>query len=164
MACMSLLVNAISPIMTATGGPVWRQTTFYPFKYATRHATGVSLHAAVECPGYENPTYGAVPYIDVSAAYDEEKGEITVLAVNRHEAEKIELTLSAGGLGNLQVIEHVVLDSKDPMAANTKEQPLTVVPRSITRGKAERNTAQLVLPAFSWNMLRFRALRPSSTP
>lgn len=156
LACMSLLVNAISPIMTETGGPVWRQTTFYPFKYGTLHATGESLHTEVECPAYENPTYGTVPYIDASAAYDAAKGEIAVFAVNRHETDQAELRLRAGGFAEVDVIEHVVLSSKDPMAANTKTEPLAVVPCVLPRGAVDKETVDVRLPPFSWNMLRLR--------
>ena len=31
VACIAQLVNVIAPIMTVTGGPAWRQTSFYPF-------------------------------------------------------------------------------------------------------------------------------------
>ena len=165
MACMSLLVNAISPIMTATGGPVWRQTTFYPFRYGTLHATGNSLTPAVECPHYENSTYGSVPYLDVSAAASEETGELAVFIVNRHETENVDLRLYAGGFPHLESIEHVVLDAPEPMAANTKENPLAVVPRSLGKGKVDGEVMDVRLPAFSWNMIRFAtARRPERSP
>jgi alpha-L-arabinofuranosidase len=157
MACMSLLVNALSPIMTATGGPVWRQATFYPFKYATLHGTGQSLRPAVQCPTYENATYGTVPFIDASATLDAEKGEVTLFVVNRHETDSAQLDLLAAGFGRLQCIEHVILESLDPMAANTMEKPLTVAPRVAAGPAVENESLQATLPPFSWNMLRLRS-------
>jgi len=159
MACMSLLVNAISPIMTVTGGPVWRQTTFYPYKYGTRHGKGVSLRAAVQCPTYENPTYGPVPYLDVAAAHDGEKGEVAVFVVNRHESEAADLALTAAGFGTVECIEHVVLGARDPMGANTKDDPVAVVPHAGPGGRFEGETLTTRIPPFSWNMLRLRAGR-----
>ena len=31
IACIAQLVNVIAPIMTETGGPAWKQTTYYPY-------------------------------------------------------------------------------------------------------------------------------------
>ncbi|MDQ2798714.1 MAG: alpha-N-arabinofuranosidase, partial [Armatimonadota bacterium] len=35
IACLAQLVNVIAPIMTASGGPAWRQSIFYPFLHAS---------------------------------------------------------------------------------------------------------------------------------
>ena len=35
VACIAQLVNVIAPIMTETGGPAWKQTTYYPYHYAS---------------------------------------------------------------------------------------------------------------------------------
>ena len=40
MACQAQLVNVIAPIMTAPGGPAWRQTIFHPFALTSRYARG----------------------------------------------------------------------------------------------------------------------------
>jgi alpha-N-arabinofuranosidase len=156
IACMSLLVNALSPIMTATGGPVWRQTTFYPLLYGNLYGKGVSLLPVVECPCYENAAYGSVPSIDVSAAWDDQKSEIAVFAVNRSEREEAEVLLTAGGFGTIRPVEHVVLQSPDPLAANTRENPRAVVPRALPTAKAERESVTARVPPFSWNMLRLK--------
>ena len=52
LACLAQLVNVILPIMTETGGPCWRQTTFSPFLHASLYGRGVSLDARVESPVY----------------------------------------------------------------------------------------------------------------
>src|SRR5690606_13348884 len=39
-ASLAQLVNVIAPIMTESGGPAWRQTTFHPFSITSRLASG----------------------------------------------------------------------------------------------------------------------------
>src|SRR5699024_11430402 len=42
IACMAQLVNVIAPIMTETGGGVWKQTIFYPYYYTSVYGRGVA--------------------------------------------------------------------------------------------------------------------------
>ena len=51
-ACQSLLVNAGAPIRAEADG-VWRQSIYYPFQLAARHARGTALRATIEAPGIE---------------------------------------------------------------------------------------------------------------
>jgi alpha-L-arabinofuranosidase len=103
------------------------------------------------------PRFGSIPYLDVSAAWNEEKEEIAVFVVNRHEREEVELLLTAGGFGTAEVLEHVGLQSVDPLASNTRENAGAVVPRGLATAKAERESIRAKIPAFSWNMLRLKA-------
>ena len=61
MACLAQLVNVIAPIMTdKNGGPVWRQTIYWPFLLASRygrgtwHDSGDSGRVALEPAAAEN--------------------------------------------------------------------------------------------------------------
>jgi alpha-L-arabinofuranosidase len=56
------------------------------------------------------------------------------------------------------MIEHVVLSSKDPMTANTKDIPLAVVPCALSGGSVDRETVDVRLPPFFLNMLRLRTM------
>ena len=58
IACIAQLVNVIAPIMTEPGGPAWRQTTYYPYYFASRYGRGTALQLMVASPGYdtESPT------------------------------------------------------------------------------------------------------------
>jgi len=82
-ACLSELVNAISPIMTEDDGIVWRQTTFYPFFHASRYGRGISLMPVVNCPKYDSTEFTDVPYLETAVVWNEEQDEITIFAVNR---------------------------------------------------------------------------------
>lgn len=150
MACLAQLVNVIAPIMTETGGRCWVQTIFYPFLHASRYARGTSLRTAVDCGSYAAGKYGAAPYVEAVTVANEEKREITVLAVNRSLEESCELEVEVSGYGKLTLLEHLTLDCDDLKACNTADQPDRVAPRTVlTAGKP-------VLPAHSWNVLRYQ--------
>lgn len=150
MACLAQLVNVIAPIMTETGGRCWVQTIFYPFLHASRYARGTSLRTAVDCGSYAAGKYGAAPYVEAVTVANEEKREITVLAVNRSLEESCELEVEVSGYGKLTLLEHLTLDCDDLKACNTADQPDRVAPRTVlTAGKP-------VLPPHSWNVLRYQ--------
>jgi alpha-L-arabinofuranosidase len=160
IACMSLLVNALSPIMTATGGPAWRQATFYPFLYGCRHGMGTSLMPIMDCSSYENRVHGIVPHLDTSAVLNPAAGEVALFIVNRHQTEDAELRIVADGFGVMKPIEHVILDTKDPMAANTQANPLLVTPRVAGVPSAGADGILVRIPRFSWNLVRVGVGKP----
>jgi alpha-N-arabinofuranosidase len=159
IACLSMLVNVFGPIMTENGGALWKQTIFYPFSYASRYGRGDSLEVRLDCPGYENKVFGHVPFVDVSAVYSEERGEVVLFAVNRSRGESVELETTLGGFQKANMVEQVVLDSKEPGTCNTKSSPDAVVPRGIKGARMEKEIARVQLPPLSWNMLRFAVSR-----
>ena len=76
MANMAQLVNVIAPIFSTKEGS-WYQTIFYPLQLFATHCHGTSLDTFVDCDTY---ALGGerIPYLDVSAAYDNEAGEVIV--------------------------------------------------------------------------------------
>jgi alpha-L-arabinofuranosidase len=155
VACLAQLVNAIAPIMTANGGPAWRQTIFYPFLHASKYGRGTVLDARVQSPVYESNLYGPVPCLDAIAVADEGKGALTIFAVNRSTTEKLELEAALNGFDGMRLIEHIELTHDDPKATNTREKPNEVVPRVVS-GKAKMDGPLLAarLAPLSWNVLR----------
>ena len=149
MACLAQLVNVIAPIMTENGGRAWAQTIFYPFLHASSYARGKALRTCVECGTYDAGKYGQAPYVESVVTVDEEKREITVLAVNRSLTEDAEVDLTVGGYGELRKIEHLVLTCDDMNACNTADAPDTVVPAAVPC------TEKTVLGKHSWNVIRF---------
>ena len=155
IACLSMLVNVFGPIMTENGGALWKQTIFYPFSYASRYGRGDSLEVRLDSPGYENKVFGHVPFVDVSAVYNEERKEVVFFAVNRSRAESVVLETTLAGFQKASMVEQVILDSKEPGTCNTKSSPNAVAPRTAPAARVERETARVQLPPLSWNMLRF---------
>ena len=102
-----------------------------------------------------NQSKGYVPFVDVSAVYNEERKEVVFFAVNRSRAESVVLETTLGGFQKASMVEQVILDSKEPGTCNTKSSPNAVVPRTAAAARMERDTARVRLPPLSWNMLRF---------
>ncbi len=154
IACLAQLVNAIAPIMTAPGGPAWRQTIFYPFQHASRFGRGTVLDVRLDLPGYESKKHGPVPYLEATAVEDGQGGA-TLFLVNRSPSERIELEARLGGFERVGALEHLELRHPDGKAANTLERPGTVQPRA-AEGKPEVDgeLVRLALAPFCWNVVR----------
>jgi len=154
MACLAQLVNVIAPIMTATGGGAWRQTIFYPFLHASAFGRGKALVPLVHSPKYDTKDITDVPYLETVAVHDEEAGEVTVFAVNRHLTEALPLEIDLRSFGGCALIEHLVLSSEDLKAKNTEQDPNRVVPRANGDASVEGSNVSARLAQASWNVIR----------
>ena len=97
MANMAQLVNVIAPIFT-NETDMFRQTIFYPLQLFANNVYGSAVNAFVDCKTYNTDKFYLglgetttqqtnVPYLDVSASYN--NGELTLCIVNRNKAESI---------------------------------------------------------------------------
>lgn len=157
MACLAQLVNVIAPIMTENGGRAWKQTIYYPFLHASLYARGTALIPIVSSPKYDSKEFTDVPYIETIAVHNEEAGEVTVLAVNRHLTDDLVLDVELRSFGSARLIEHLAMESDDLNAVNTADQPDRVTPKT-QAGSVEADGASFKarLPKASWNVLRFK--------
>jgi alpha-N-arabinofuranosidase len=148
-ASLAQLVNVIAPIMTEPGGPVWRQTTFFPFAQAARLAVGETLAVDVTAESYDTRTYGEVPLVDAVATRDAANGAAAVFLVNRSQTETLTVSVDVSSLGELQVAESRTLTDADVYARNTLADPtrvgLTDLPATLVDG-----VLTLALPPASW--------------
>ena len=154
IACLAQLVNVIAPIMTRNGGGCWAQTIFYPFKHASCYGRGTSLRALVNSPVYDCRDYDAVPLIDSTAVMGDD-GSVTVFCVNRDTAEDCELSIDLRAFDKLRFAEHIVLHHDDVKAVNTEEHPDNVAPTAGAPVSVDGGRASVVVPALSWNVIRF---------
>jgi alpha-N-arabinofuranosidase len=153
MACLAQLVNVIAPIMTEPGGAAWRQTTFYPFLDVSTRTGSRALRIHVDSPRHITEKYGEVQSVVAAATIDDATGAVTVFAANRSTSDTVTLDLTmAGRLEGYRSVEHRLLQDPDPSAANTKQNPERVRPRSATIG------SPVTLPPVSWNVLRFERI------
>jgi alpha-N-arabinofuranosidase len=154
IACMAQLVNTIAPITTVTGGPVWRQTIYYPLLHATRFGRGTVLDLQVRSPNYPNETFDEIPLLDAVAVLDEEREQMAVFAVNRGQEGALPLEGDLRGIQGYRVVEHLVFEHADRLARNTGDKPNVVVPHA--RGDAQLSDGRLTasLPRLSWNVIR----------
>ncbi|RIX59613.1 alpha-N-arabinofuranosidase [Paenibacillus nanensis] len=156
MGCIAQLINVIAPIMTETGGALWLQTTYYPFLHASNYGRGTVLQAVVSSDKYDSKDFTDVPYLEAISVYNEEQGQVTIFAVNRHLEEKMELSVDIRSFGNATLIEHLVLESDDLKAVNTKSNPQNVVPHAGGQSSVENGKVQAILSKASWNVIRLQ--------
>jgi alpha-N-arabinofuranosidase len=155
-ACISQLVNAISPIMTEDNGSVWRQTTFYPFLHASNYGRGLALLPIIDGPKYDSTEFTDVPYLEAAVVMDEGSGDLTIFAVNRNLEKALPVECRLRGFDAYEVREHIVYESADKRTRNTKEEPLKVIPHSKGNAKVRDDLVAASLPKLSWNVIRLR--------
>lgn len=156
IGCLAQLINTIAPVMTETGGPLWLQTTYYPFLHASSYGRGTVLLANINSPKYDAKDFTDVPYLESVAVFNEEQDQLTIFAVNRHLEDPMTLDIDVRSFGNFRLIEHIALESGGLMDANTKDDPNRVVPRLSDRTKVEQGRVTSVLGRASWNVIRLQ--------
>ncbi len=153
IGCLAQLVNVIAPIMTSDTG-AWRQTIFYPYLHCSLYGHGTVLNTIVRSPVYEARDHGDAPYLDCVAVHDEEKGEVTVFAVNKDLAEDMLLTMELRQFPGYRVKEQIVLHDEDLLAVNTEKAPDRIRPGYLDTAAVADGVLTARLPGKSWNVIR----------
>jgi len=159
MACLAQLVNVIAPIMTENGGSAWAQTIFYPYMHASLYGRGQSLVPLVQSPKYDTKSITDIPYLESIAVHNEENGEVTIFAVNRHLEESLSFEADLRSFGNCLLIEHLVLENGDLKAVNTVANPGRVQPHNQGNAKVDGSKIAASLGKASWNVIRLQLAR-----
>lgn len=144
--CLAQLVNVLAPIMTATGGGVWRQTTYWPFLHASRFGQGAAVDIRVASPVYDNANFGDVPLLDAIATLDEANEELTIFAVNYWQDDPLPIEGDLPAPEGYRVLEYLVLTHGDPKAPNTADAPETAVPHAKSDAALHGGTLTATLP------------------
>ena len=147
IACLAQLVNVIAPIMTVTGGGVWKQTIFYPFMYTSVNGRGSALETEVVSDTFTEGKAEKVANVDAVAVLSEDEKTISLFAVNRKLGEDAELDLS--GFEGFKLESHISMEGDDLKAGNSMETPDNVTPVTHEVGDS------IVLKGGSWNFLKF---------
>ncbi len=149
VACLAQLVNVIAPIMTVTGGGIWKQTIFYPFKYTSVNGRGTAIGADITCDVFSAGKTENAPTVDAVAVLSEDESELAVFAVNRKLGEDAELDLNLEGFEGYKLVEHISMEGEDLKAGNSIDNPDKVTP-------VEKSVdGNIVLTGGSWNFLKF---------
>jgi alpha-N-arabinofuranosidase len=154
IACLAQLVNVIAPIMTETDGKAWRQTIFYPFLHASKYGRGVALTPVVSTGTHDTSQHSQVTDIESAAVYNEEKGEVTIFAVNRNTETDIDFEADIRGFEGYQVKEYIVMESDDMKLANSAAAS-PVAPKTRTDYTMENGIFKTVMKKCSWNVIVF---------
>jgi len=152
VACIAQLVNIIAPILTRPDG-LLRQTIFYPFQLFRQFASGESLDVLCQSPEYQTGAYGPAPLLDVAASYDEGTGQSALFIVNRSQREMEPVEIAWQGWIPGQEAHVVRMSGMDPKAANTFEQPYTVVPADLGKVPIRDERLALQLPPLSFTVV-----------
>jgi alpha-L-arabinofuranosidase len=152
VANLAQIVNVIAPILTRTDSLV-KQTIFYPFKLMRQYAAGQSLDVAVVAPSVDTKQFGPMPALDVSASYDPATGQGGAFIVNRSQTDAIttELVWQVAAPQGIAAVDQ--LAGKDGKAANTFEQPDTILPYAVTDARLDGNKLTLTLPPLSFTAI-----------
>ena len=154
IACLAQLVNVIAPIMTEPkGGQAWIQSIYWPFLHASLYGRGTVLHAAVDSPRYDSKNFTDVPYLESVSIYNQEKGEVTIFAVNRSTDSDLVLKTCLDGFTQVSLIEHITLNHPDLHIVNGPGAE-NIRPRKASGAVVEGKTVTAALPPVSWNVLR----------
>ena len=149
IACLAQLVNVIAPIMTKTGGGVWKQTIFYPFKYTSCNGRGTAIEVKLDADHFSAGKLADVPYVDAVAVLSEEEDNLSLFVVNRSTMDSVELDITMPGFEGFKLDKHVAMEGDDLKASNSMENPDNVVPISKEIGDT------VTLSKNSWNFLSF---------
>ena len=154
IACIAQLVNVIAPIMTEPGGAAWRQTIYYPFKFASAHGRGTALQLDVDCPTYDADVAAGVSYLNIAGVHDGDAGTVTFFAINRNGSEPLEIDVALVRFGSPKSVSHTLIRHDDLEARNTKDAPNTVAPVEGTGAVIEGDGLALALPPYSYSVVR----------
>ena len=160
VACLAQLVNVIAPLVTNDDG-VLRQSIYYPYAWALKHARGRVLDLVVESETYPiradglQPDFARddlVPYIDVTVTLDEQQGEACVFVLNRDLESDREIVLEWQSPTPTQILSCETLTGPDLKATNSFEHPDQVEPQALEAPEPGQ-IMTLKLPAASYTKL-----------
>lgn len=155
IACLAQIVNALAPLMTETGGRMWKQTTWYPFLHATKFGRGSVVYSVEESPMIDTPRYGPQPAVESIVTREPETGMVTLFAINRSVEESIPFEAQLWSGKRLRLTETYRLHDDDSEAVNSADQPDRVRPLPIEGAELDGTRLSVALPPLSWNVLRF---------
>ncbi|HEY5551501.1 MAG TPA: alpha-N-arabinofuranosidase [Opitutaceae bacterium] len=139
VGCLAQIVNVIAPLMTSETS-VLRQSIYYPYAWALRHARGRVLDVLVESETYPIRADGLradfarnddVPFLDVAATIDAANNRACLFILNRDLDTERELVLEWRDPVPARVLLCETLTGPDLKAANTFADPQRVVPQKL---------------------------------
>jgi alpha-N-arabinofuranosidase len=153
IANMAQMVNVIAPIFSNDQG-IFLQTIYHPLQMFANNSKGKALELFTESPHYKTKRFNEVPYLDVSAAYD--NGSLVLNVVNRHRDQAIETEFEAQDKQFEGAVEASEVNGPDIKAENdfnsTKVKPTTRTTR------AEGHKLRYSFPPHSYTMLKTRLI------
>jgi alpha-L-arabinofuranosidase len=149
MANMAQLVNVIAPIFSNDQG-LFLQTIFYPLALFANNSKGKSLELFQDGARYKSRRFDDIPYLDMSAAYD--NGTLVLNVVNRHRDQAIEADLDLQDKSFAGAVE--VSEVNGPDIKSENDFGKTTVKTTTRTATAESKRLRYRFPAHSFTMLK----------
>jgi alpha-N-arabinofuranosidase len=153
IANMAQMVNVIAPIFSNDKG-LFLQTIYYPLMMFANNCKGKALELFLQSPHYKTKRFNEVPYLDVSAAYD--NGSLVLNVVNRHRDQAIETEFEAQDKKFEGAVEVSEVNGPDIKAGN--DFGSTKVMATAKSAKAEGHQLRYSFPPHSYTMLKARLI------
>lgn len=155
IACLAQLINVIAPIMTNDTG-LYRQTILFPYRWALRYAKGSALDLLLEGgPGYEVPSFGQVPYVDVAGTLDSSNGMVSVFILNRDLSNAHKLEFTWEGQSASRLLTSLVLTGTDLKAVNGFDAGERVKPQEADKPVSSANVIKMEVPPRSYSIYQW---------
>ncbi|NIM04190.1 MAG: alpha-N-arabinofuranosidase, partial [Armatimonadetes bacterium] len=139
MACLAQLVNVLGPIFTSPEG-MFLQTIYHPLRLAVQKSGPIALDAFVDCGTYNADYSGVpeVPYLDVTATFDESTKRLFVSMVNlrKEESQEVDLQVEGGDIGS-SGLAHVVAGESPEVTNDFENQRVTCQEQPLSDASAK---------------------------
>jgi alpha-N-arabinofuranosidase len=155
VACLAQLVNVIAPIMTNANG-VFRQTIYYPYRWALQYAQGRVLNVLVDSPTYDVAGMDAAPYIDAAATVSPENGKTALFILNRDLSKARQIEVVWEDKPGSRVSASQVLTGDDLKAVNGFDAE-RVKPQPFDKPSTSNGRTKFEVPARSYTVIQWDA-------
>jgi len=127
-------VNVLPLIYTSDDGSMFVNPQYLAFKLFSQNKCEKVLEVTLESPKYKSSKFGEVPYLDVTASYENSSGKVCVYIVNRNEKESLscEIHLNGSYSGLFQLSS---FSGESPEDKNSFDEPNKV---TITSSNVEK--------------------------
>jgi alpha-N-arabinofuranosidase len=156
LACLAQLVNVIAPIMTNSNS-LFRQTIYYPYSWGLQMARGEVLNVLADSPTYEVSGIGQVPYLDVTATFSAENGNVALFILNRDLSNSHEVDVVWEDAPHTRVLKSTVLTGSALKAVNSFDSPTRVVPRDLNKPTTSGGHTRFEVPPRSYSVIQWGA-------
>jgi alpha-N-arabinofuranosidase len=154
IGCLAQLVNVIAPIMTNADG-LYRQSIYYPYKWALQLGRGSVLSVLIDSPTYEVSELGAVPYLDVTATFSKQDRDVSLFILNRDVANSHEIDVLWEDAVPGRITTSMALTGRDLKAFNNFQNPQQVVPQDMPKPATSNGHTRFEVPARSYTVLQW---------
>jgi len=117
------MVNVIAPIHTNPQG-MYLEPNFFPLELYRAHSGDRVVHVWAEGPGYDSPSAGRTPYLDICATLA--SGRLAIGVVNRHKDHSLGAQFQVSGVNPTRSGKVFTINGPSPDAVNSMEQPNVV--------------------------------------